>query len=73
VFDPYEEGKLVTGSLTDDVIDVYCDLKMGLDAFDAGHVEGAVWDWRFNFAHHWGHHAVDGLRALQRACVDVGE
>lgn len=68
VFDPYVDEPRVCGSLSDDVLDIYYDLKRGLVAYDAGQIGAAVWEWRFHFDHHWGDHAVDALRALQRAC-----
>ena len=69
VFDPYVDEPPVCGSLSDDLLDIYRDLKRGLVAYDAGQVGTAVWEWRFHFDHHWGDHAVDALRALQRACI----
>lgn len=72
IFDPYEEEPPVCGSLSDDLLDIYSDLRRGLAAYDAGDVGSAVWEWRFHFDHHWGDHAVDALRALQRACARVG-
>ena len=68
VFDPYIEAPLVCGELSDDLLDIYSDVGRGLALWDRGHTVAAVWDWRFHFDCHWGHHAVDALRALQRAC-----
>ncbi|MEM6789038.1 MAG: DUF5063 domain-containing protein [Myxococcota bacterium] len=68
VFDPYVDEEPVAGSLLDDFLDIYHHLKRGLVAFDEGQQQDAVWEWRFHFDHHWGDHAVDALRALQRAC-----
>jgi hypothetical protein len=68
IFDPYVEDAPVAGSLTDDLLDTYRDVRRGLVLYDAGHVGSAVWEWRFHFDYHWGDHAVDALRALQRAC-----
>lgn len=73
VFDPYENDEPVAGSLSDDMLDVYRDLRRGLRAYDAGQVGVAVWEWRFHFDQHWGDHAVDALRALQRACRRLGD
>lgn len=69
VFDPYTDEDRVAGSLSDDFLEIYRDLKGGLVAFDDGLHQDAVWEWRFHFDHHWGEHAVDALRALQRACT----
>jgi hypothetical protein len=68
LFDPYVEAEHVTGSLSDDVLDVYTDVGEGLALWDAGRRGQAVWTWRFLFDAHWGDHAVDALRALHRAC-----
>lgn len=67
VFDPYKFDEPVAASLRDDLLDVYRDVQGGLDLYDAGQVAEAVWTWRFYREAHWGDHAVDALRALQRA------
>lgn len=74
VFDPYEESAPVSGALSDDVLDIYGDLKRGLDLWDKGGTTerselriAAIWEWRFHFEIHWGRHAIDALRALHRA------
>lgn len=69
VFDPLQLSEPVAGSLDDDVRDIYCDLYRGLRLYDDPDVswKSAVWEWRFHFERHWGDHAVDALRALQRA------
>jgi hypothetical protein len=72
VFDPYEHGQPVCGSLADDVLDVYHDVAVGLVLYDQGAVNDAIWTWAFLRDHHWGDHAVDALRALQRARQRVG-
>lgn len=68
IFDPYIDEPPVGGSLSDDVCDVYLDLRRGLWLWDAGRTDDAIWEWRFHFEHHWGDHAIDALRALHRAC-----
>lgn len=70
VFDPYEhdDNEPVAGSLADDVLDVYSDIRRGLALWDASQTQNAIWEWRFHFDIHWGDHAVDALRALHRAC-----
>ena len=68
VFDPYVNEPAVAGSLDDDVLDVYGDLHTGLDLWDSTAPRAAaIWEWRFSFETHWGDHAVDAIRALQRA------
>lgn len=65
-FNPYVEDSVVGASLTDDIKDVYRDVVGGLLLFQRGEVEDAIWNWRFFRQNHWGDHAVDALRALQR-------
>jgi hypothetical protein len=68
IFDPYIDAPAVGGSLGDDVLDVYTDVRDGLAYWDAGRHANAIWSWRFLMDCHWGDHAVDALRALHRAC-----
>lgn len=70
VFDPYdhENTEPVAGSLADDVLDVYRDIRRGLAMWDDSQKQDAIWEWRFHFDVHWGDHAIDALRALHRAC-----
>lgn len=66
VFDPLtdEPGSPVANSITDDLGDIYADLKRGLGLFDAGFESDAAWHWRFTFDIHWGEHLVGLERAL---------
>ncbi len=68
VFDPYELDQPVAGSLSDDLLDVYRDVRGGLALWESRHDADAIWEWRFSFESHWGDHAVDALRALHRSC-----
>lgn len=68
VFDPYVLDEPVGGSMSDDLLDVYRDVRRGLTLWVASHTTEAIWEWRFSFDAHWGDHAVDALRALHRAC-----
>ncbi|MDF2697718.1 MAG: hypothetical protein K0S65_6101, partial [Labilithrix sp.] len=68
VFDPYQHEDLVAGSLSDDVLDTYRDVRRGFWFWEQNEVANAVWEWRFHFQSHWGDHAIDALRALHRAC-----
>ncbi|MBX3192596.1 MAG: DUF5063 domain-containing protein [Labilithrix sp.] len=68
VFNPYEHAKPVAGWLSDDVLDVYRDVRSGLWFWEKNAIADAVWEWRFSFESHWGDHAIDALRALHRAC-----
>jgi hypothetical protein len=78
VFDPYDlpnMPKPVVGSLSDDLLDIYLDVREGLTRWEAGDERGALWSWRFLFDAHWGDHAINALRALHRACgrVETGK
>ena len=70
VFDPYEQDEPVVGSLSDDVLGVYSDVEAGLVLYRQGNADEAVWHWRFLRKNHWGDHAVDALKALQRVLKD---
>lgn len=64
IYHPYADDEPVTGSVAESMADVYVDLKAGLVLYDTGHMGDAVGEWRTNFEIHWGHHALDVLRAL---------
>jgi Domain of unknown function (DUF5063) len=72
IFDPYVDEPSVTGSLSDDCLDIYRDVRRGLTLLDEGKVEAAVWTWRFGFHSHWGAHAIDAMRALHGVLTDSG-
>lgn len=62
----FEDVEVLTGSLADDLADVWRDLREGLDALDRGAPrEAAIWQWRWGVQAHWGQHAVDALHVLQ--------
>ena len=56
---------VVDGSLSDDIADVYRDLRNGFLSYDSGDVDDAVWNWRTEFESHWGRHAAHAIYALQ--------
>jgi hypothetical protein len=69
VFEPFAENKpdALHGSISDDLADIWRDVKAGLLTFDSGQpncIEDAVWHWRFSFGSHWGYHVADAIRAL---------
>jgi hypothetical protein len=67
VFDPYERGEPLQGSLADDVLDIYRDVKRGLLMYElatSDDASDAIWYWKFHFSTHWGFHVVDALRAI---------
>ena len=69
VFDPVFDTKPVVGLLSDDLTDIYRELKEPLAKYETD-VEGqqrtAIWEWKFNIAGHCGDHLVDVLRPIHR-------
>ena len=59
-----EEGK--SGSLADDVTDIYCELKSGLLSLEENlkNQDEAIDGWRCGYKVHWGKHLVDAERHL---------
>ena len=60
----------VTGSLSDDLSDIYLDLSHGLALWRAGEEHTALWEWHFGFVFHWGEHLTSALRAIHTLAVD---
>ena len=53
-----------TGSLADDLTDIYFELKRGLNLLDSVGPEEVAHLWEVGFKHHWGQHLVDAERHL---------
>ncbi|WP_160118379.1 DUF5063 domain-containing protein [Bacillus sp. V59.32b] len=64
VYEPYSDEESINASLTDDILDIYQDVKEGLILFESNDRNEAIWHWNFSFSTHWGSHVVDALRAL---------
>ena len=64
-YDVTPDRQEMSGSLADDLTDIYCELKHGLkrldDSDDAGRTLGS---WRTGFCKNWGQHVVDAERHL---------
>ena len=68
VFDPHDfevDNETVTGSLADDLADIYRDLAVGIDNAINGHINDACFDWSQSYASHWFRHAVSALTAIE--------
>ena len=52
------------GDITDDISDIFRDVRKGLWYFERGRVADAAWEWAFGFQHHWGRHAACAIRTL---------
>jgi len=50
--------------LTEDLTDIYQDVKEGLMLFQAGEKEQAVCHWQMTFEFHWGSHVLSAMKAL---------
>lgn len=62
-FDSAGDSDLMTGSLADDLTDIYCELKHGLRVAGV-YPERAIKGWRDGFECHWGQHLLDAQRHL---------
>lgn len=62
-FDRDGDSLTMTGSLADDLTDIYCELKHGLRTVDVD-PEHSVQAWQEGFATHWGQHLTDAERHL---------
>jgi hypothetical protein len=73
VFDPVYDKDTVMASLSDDLADIYLDLKRPLLKFetkDNNSQNIALWEWKFNIQGHCGDHIVDALRPIHRLVFD---
>ncbi len=62
-FDPMGDGEAMTGSLADDLTDIYFELRQGLflaESLSRGSGRG----WLAGFEAHWGRHLADAERHL---------
>lgn len=62
----------MTGSLADDLADIYFDLKSGLALLPQASAEQVLHYWRRSFELHWGQHLVDAERHLYALKVRRG-
>lgn len=53
-----------TGSLADDLTDIYFELRRGLSLLDRSGPDYVAHFWEFGFQRHWGQHLVDAERHL---------
>lgn len=60
---PREGADAMTGSLADDLTDIYCELKHGLRAFHANPA-ATLQTWLVGYHCHWGQHLIDAQRHL---------
>ena len=72
IFDPHGDpaDETVTGSLADDLADIYRDVGDAVAAFDAGRPTCARWELTEGRRIHWGRHATGAIRALDAFLAD---
>jgi hypothetical protein len=63
-FDASPDEMHMSGSLADDLTDIYFDLLQGLDLLDEAWPQHAAQVWRSTYRMHWGQHLVDAERHL---------
>lgn len=73
-FDHSGDDDCRSGSLADDLTDIYCELKSGLELMvgleqDARGVRQIAATWRETYRDHWGRHILDAQRHLMELSV----
>ena len=63
-FDASPEEMHMSGSLADDLTDIYFDLQQGLQLLDEAWPQQAAQVWQSSYRMHWGQHLVDAERHL---------
>jgi hypothetical protein len=63
-FDASPEQMHMSGSLADDLTDIYFDLQHGLELLDEAWPQRAARLWQSTYRIHWGQHLVDAERHL---------
>jgi hypothetical protein len=63
-FDASPEQMHMSGSLADDLTDIYFDLQHGLELLDEAWPQRAAHQWQSTYRLHWGQHLVDAERHL---------
>jgi Domain of unknown function (DUF5063) len=77
VFDPLEYDPLevnppkpVMATISDDLSDIYRDIKEGLVQYRAGQTQNALWHWHFTYYAHWGRHLSHAQAAIWQYLSD---
>ncbi|MFC1684746.1 DUF5063 domain-containing protein [Pseudomonadota bacterium] len=65
-FDMAADGQVMSGSLADDLTDIFCELKRGLELLEGSPEEPrkALDAWSCGYKVHWGQHLIDAERHL---------
>jgi len=70
VLDPVFKEEVGAGTLSEDLAEIYMELKGPLIAYEKGQESDAIWQWKFNIKSHCGDHLVDALRTIHRLVND---
>jgi hypothetical protein len=62
-----QDAKTGMGDICDDLMDIYGELKNGLELWQRGEREAAMKHWKSGFVIHWGEHAVSSMQTLHWA------
>ena len=75
IFDASDEKdeNPVFALLSDDLADIYGDLKRGLILFERKMFAEAFWEWKLHFQIHWGNHLVGAQKAIRNYFSFKGE
>lgn len=69
-FDLASDGQsAMSGSLADDLTDIYCELHQGLNTFEQD-PQRALATWSLGYARHWAQHLADAERHLAALAVE---
>ncbi len=60
-----EEKEPVYALLSDDLADIYSDLKRGLMIYEQEKLPEAFWEWKFNFEIHWENHLTSAQKVIR--------
>ena len=66
VFDPTKDREAITGSVSDDLADIYRDVREGVVRLqsEASFANEVIWEWRQSYYSHWGQHALNALYTI---------
>ncbi|HTZ48603.1 MAG TPA: DUF5063 domain-containing protein [Verrucomicrobiae bacterium] len=65
IFDPTKSQKSVPNSLSQDLAEIYMDLRDAIKSTKSVEpIDDVYWQWRFGFREHWARHAVEALKVV---------
>jgi hypothetical protein len=70
VLDPLFKNEVGAGTLSEDLAEIYMELKGPLIAYEKGQESDAIWEWKFKIKSHCGDHLVDAMRIIHSLVND---